>query len=33
MRDPMPLVALTYNPKTGFYAFRVWFDGQRLPAE
>jgi hypothetical protein len=27
MPDPMPLAALTYNPATGLYGFRVWFEG------
>jgi hypothetical protein len=25
----MPLAALTFNPETGLYGFRVWFEGQR----
>ena len=23
-----PLAAITYNPETGFYGFRVWFEGR-----
>ena len=25
----MPLAAITYNAETGFYGFRVWFEGRR----
>ena len=25
----MPLAAITFNPETGVYGFRVWFEGRR----